>query len=251
MPLNLYGKAIVDKDDMNYILNQGFDGFELALRKKDIEDNNYKETLNILKNYKEHIKTIHLPHCQLEEFPDVIEKIKQLYKCVFENKTLPILVIHSKYMLNMMLIYLYPKRVLKKLTISFTIENQPGDSIDFIINYITKNNLNICLDTAHLWISYPEKEKYLEALESLLKTGKVKVIHLNDVEEKQINNYKIPIDNQSIQEEKEKQTIPWEETMELIQKYCEDKDIPIIIEVPKEKQKESKEVIEKILNRIN
>ena len=255
MSLNLYGKAIVDKDDMNYILNQRFDGFELALRKKDLENNNYKETVEILKEYKEHIKTIHLPHCQLEEFPEVIEKIKQLYKDVFENsykeEEKPCLVIHS----NRILSYLDLKEFynvlqeLEKQNILFTIENQPGDSADFFKAYITNNNLNICLDTAHLWISYPEKEKYLEELESLLKTGKVKAIHLNDVKEEQINNYKIPIDNQPIQEEQK--TIPWEETMKLIQKYCKDKDIPIIIEVPKEKQKESKEVIEKILNRIN
>jgi|GEM_PF-3930467 len=241
MKYEICGKAIIDEKDIERILSFGFSRVEIKLKREDLFEK-CEYTKNFLLKHVKSICSLHIYHAELYDFPNEIYKLIDIYNTIFNEKR-PILVLHSNRILSIMLLE-YHNKLLDMLfdnDIPFCLESQPGESLEFLENFILPR-FDFCLDIAHFWISSPNR--YIECLKALLSnwSKKIKLVHINSV--KIENN--IPMDNQPLSNSLNP---PMEDTLKLFRDYLSS-DVPLVVEVPPEQQKKSKEILLSLLNKI-
>ena len=231
MSLKLAGKIAPRTDAIDTIPSRGFDTFEIYLAKQHLD--NIQETIRLLKDAKKKYKisflSVHTPHN-----PDIdfyLEKTKELAKEV----GVKMIVFHNLHIGNM-----FSEDILEKVTEGMIVENGSDDAIHDVrsIEGVINKGISICFDIAHFCFDCERSGRdFYRDLEELFKscsTG-IKLIHYNDCKGSQDN---LAIGDGAINHKK---------ALSIISKYYSG---TLVLEVPPERQSESREIVEKILKGI-
>jgi len=231
MSLKLAGKIAPNMDDIKRIIYQGFDTFEIHLEEKHLDniDESVRLLLDAKKKFKINFISAHTPHTPRVDF--YLERTKEMAKKV----EIPIVLFHGSFIGDM-----FAEEILRKVTKGMIIENGSDNAVHDLdaIKSVIKRGINICFDIAHFHFDCERSERdFYKDLEILFKnwsTG-IKLIHYNDCKKEQDN---LAVGDGVINHKK---------ALSIISKYYSG---TMILEVPPEKQGESREIVERILKEI-
>jgi len=238
MPLKsikLAGKFPPDMKDIEERVAQGLDTFEIHLRGSHLDE--LEESAEILleakRKFKIDIISVHTPHEENVEF--YFEKTKELAKKV----GIPIIVFHSKF------VDVFDEEIVEKImksedsSVDIIVENGGIVLVHTLedIEDVMSRGMLVCFDIAHFWMNCESTGRdFYKDLKKLFSnknnSDKIKLIHYADSVDSS--------DNLAVGEG----AINHKKALSIISKYYSG---TMILEVPPEKQGESKEVVEKIL----
>jgi len=221
--IKLAGKFPPDMKDIEERIAQGLDTFEIYLLGSHLD--RLGESAEIL--------SVHTPHEKNVEF--YFERTKELAKKV----GIPIIVFHNKFvdMFDEEIV----EKIMKSKDSSFDIIVENGGMVFHTLEDIEDvmgRGMQICFDIAHFWMNYEKTGKdFYNDLEVLFKkhSEKIELIHYADSAGSS--------DNLAVGEG----AINHKKALSIISKYYSG---TMILEVPPEKQGESKKIVEKFLKEI-
>lgn len=164
----LAGKSPPEKEALKEIEeNTELENIELYIEKKHLES--FEESLNAVENSALNVVSVHTPHVSLSElayFTKADELARELGA---------FLVCHSKQIIHLSM----PEVEKHGLEAEHGYENQPGASARHLKAALLEKDVNLVLDTAHL---YTAEENYIQELEELLEeyVDQIPLMHLCD-----------------------------------------------------------------------
>jgi len=165
--IDLIGKTLPKKDDLEIARLSGFKEIELGLRKEDLV--NIKKTISLVESSGIKILGVHTPHV-IEEDLDSFLKSAEI-----AEHFCAMLIVHSGRIPLTHSCRLMDKIAYKKKAI----ESNPGESVKVIENCIFKNGHNLVFDNAHIFIG---SKNFMKDAKYLFENygPKIKWIHLSD-----------------------------------------------------------------------
>lgn len=166
--MQIGGKCPPEKDELKQVIERGFENTELYLERKHLD--NYEESLKNCKNSSINIQSIHTPHVPPEEEEYYLKSSR------LAEELDAVLVVHSKYVHHVTI----PELEGLDIQGDYGYENNPGASPEHIEELILKQDHQLILDTAHLYMS--SSERFEENLRHLLKKNgeNIPLIHVCD-----------------------------------------------------------------------
>ena len=165
--MKLAGKCPPEKEELSRIEEMPFENIELYIEKKHLD--NFDETVENLENSSLNVVSVHTPHVGVDEL-DYFSLADDL-----ASRFDAFLVCHSK-----QIILLETRKVEEHgLKSPHGYENQPGASYRHLKAALLDREVNMVLDTAHL---YTAEEDYVQIIEDSLMDhlGQIPLIHLCD-----------------------------------------------------------------------